>query len=796
MVFQRHKNRPQAQPLECLNILLAQLAKPGTAEQRIEAGLASLRRVLGLRRLELFLFEPEKTLAYKVAAVPAQASEERLADPSSRPELFNAAPAKRRRAVPAQLFPLFYGSKRLGGLAVTPASLSPAGQRFLACALPAAAALLAPVLRETDLYRVFYQALPALQKAADEERREILKLLAGSFAHRLNQPLTAILAYLDLLKKRQELPPELMSYVQKTGEEAQRLHHLLQEIGSLNQAAVEQYVGEAQILALQAPRPAEGGRPAEVGPAQLSILFELISSYSKMHNREAMLAGFARLLARHRGLSQMAYFEPPAEKNGSPRLAFQAKEQPLAAAVLEKVAHISRQAGREVGLFFLSPLGESRGRGVIIPLSMQRVPLGLLFLEFPCDPPRPLTVAEEKLLLALCGQLALSLLGQRFVAESSYWKEYLQDLLRSANALIFAVDAQRRISLFNRAMEKTSGYRQEEILGRPVNILFAEERALTAFEEAYRRAAAGQEVRNLELSLQTRDGQLLPAVFNLAAVVDPDGAGVGLMAVGQDLSELRSLEQQVIQSEKLAYFGQMSASFVHELNNPLTSISVYADYLLRRMQAAHADAETVEKLQKILASAERIQSFTQNLTSFARPANRDNLEEVDLREVLREAVSFTEHETSQAGIEVGLALPDQLSPIWAVRSQLQQVFINLIINARQAIPGRGRIAIRAEEYEGEQIRVTVEDNGVGIEPMFLGKIFDPFFSTKARGEGTGLGLSIVKRIVDNHLGTIRVTSAKGQGTCFSLFLPKTALRDKLAGGGAARPRPRSEAEKS
>jgi len=284
-------------------------------------------------------------------------------------------------------------------------------------------------------------------------------------------------------------------------------------------------------------------------------------------------------------------------------------------------------------------------------------------------------------------------------------------------------------------------------------------------------ALAGRAATNHEARILRADGKGFARIaFNLAAVVGADGETVdAVIAVGQDLTEIRRLQEQVIHSERLATIGQLAAGVVHEINNPLTSISVYADYLQGAVERDGRSPQEATYIERIRESSARILRFTQDLVSFARPAGEEP-ELVDLRDVVDRAAAFCEHVIAREGVRVE-RLFEPVPRIYGVLGQLQQVFINLITNACHAMAAadRDRVLTLALGTDPDgRVRAEVRDTGAGIPVALRERIFEPFFTTKARGEGTGLGLSIVRNIVESHHAEIRVDSEVGRGTTFLL----------------------------
>ena len=235
-----------------------------------------------------------------------------------------------------------------------------------------------------------------------------------------------------------------------------------------------------------------------------------------------------------------------------------------------------------------------------------------------------------------------------------------------------------------------------------------------------------------------------------------------------------SLEERLIQADKLATFGQLAAGLVHELNNPLTSIVAYSDYLIRKVVARgpRDDADDVERLRRISESANRMLRFTRDLVHYARPSG-GVAGPVPVHEVVDQAAAFCEHVLAGASMKLERRFGAEVLVVRGVSEQLVQIFVNLLTNASQAAPPAGGVVIVSTSVDGagRRVRILVQDNGTGIAPEHLAQVFVPFFTTKAERNGTGLGLSIVKRIVESHEGEIRVESARGQGTRFSIELP-------------------------
>ncbi len=239
-------------------------------------------------------------------------------------------------------------------------------------------------------------------------------------------------------------------------------------------------------------------------------------------------------------------------------------------------------------------------------------------------------------------------------------------------------------------------------------------------------------------------------------------------------SEVKELEAQVIQAGKLATLGQIAAGIVHELNNPLTSIVAYSDYLHRKARSTGADPADVERLARINEAAERILRFSRDLMAYSRPTAAVPAP-VAIHDMIERALVFCDHVLGEMRVVVERDFND-VRLVRGVAGQLTQVFVNLFTNAAHAMRERGgRLIIKTTTLPAEDaVRITIQDEGHGIDATHIEKIFEPFFTTKTDGTGSGLGLSIVRNIVASHGGKIRAYAHPQGGTVFELELPFAA----------------------
>ena len=414
------------------------------------------------------------------------------------------------------------------------------------------------------------------------------------------------------------------------------------------------------------------------------------------------------------------------------------------------------------------PIFEDTNAGCDIPLIAGGTFAGVMSVEYEPEIEEP--VFDRSLIVPLAIQLGAAIRNARLLRESNSLRDNLSRLLDHANAPIMVIGKDRDVRVVNRAFQAATGVRRDAVLGRDfLQLLPESERARIL--PVFIRALRGEPTSNFEVRIPRRVGRNIRLVINTASILASDGEIEGVIVIGRDLTEVRELEEQVIQAEKLATLGQLAAGVVHELNNPLTSISVYGEYLLRKGERAEDEPADLEKLRRIVESADRILKFTRDLVSYARPSTEEPAF-VRIRDVLEQSLVFCEHVVGEAGAGVVKRYEDVDASVYAVKGQLHQVFINLITNACHAMPSEsGEISISTRLDDDEMLCVDVEDNGRGIPTEQRQKIFEPFFSTKGEGKGTGLGLSIVRNIVQQHGGTILVVPREGGGTRFEIRLP-------------------------
>ena len=357
-------------------------------------------------------------------------------------------------------------------------------------------------------------------------------------------------------------------------------------------------------------------------------------------------------------------------------------------------------------------------------------------------------------------------------------KEFNESIVESINVGLLAADTEGHVTACNTSLEEMLGVTRGEAIGQRVEELFAEDFAETLGHVLGSAGWGLSEVRHIyKLHTATREGRSLILNISVAPLKSADAAGhAGALVVLEDVTGRVRLEEQLQQREKLSSIGLLAAGVAHEINTPLTGVSSYTQMLLGML--AEADPKHA-LLQKIRRQADRATGIVNNLLNFSRTGGVTEFGEVDINRVLEDTLQLLETQLRHSRVEVVRAYGEGLPRVFGNAGQLQQVFTNLLLNARDAIPDGGDITLRTRSDEDEVLTVEVIDTGIGIAPENVARIYDPFFTTKGVGRGTGLGLAVSYGIVQEHAGHISVESAPGRGTTFRITLPTIHARARL-----------------
>lgn len=373
------------------------------------------------------------------------------------------------------------------------------------------------------------------------------------------------------------------------------------------------------------------------------------------------------------------------------------------------------------------------------------------------NPSKTFTQRDMRIADGIARQTAVAIERARLVEES----RRLVRAVESTEEAVLITDARRRIIFANTAFMRTLGYRREEVVGRDAFEISGElpEPAEQFQETLLRRSWRGETV------VQRKDGTPIPILLNASLIRDVDGRVLGAVAILEDISDAKRFQEQMHRADRLAAVGEMASGIAHEINNALAVIFGQTEE-----DGARSPDDLRAALAKVDAQARRIADIVQGVLGFARPRAPRSLP-VDLPELTAKTLDLVGHDLSRQGIRLETIVGDDLPLAEADPQQVQQVLLNLITNALQAMAGSGgggwlRVEVREE---GTLLAVRVIDNGPGIAADVLPRIFDPFFSTKEKG--SGLGLSVSYAIARAHGGDLRVDSEVGRGTTFTLLLP-------------------------
>ncbi len=387
-------------------------------------------------------------------------------------------------------------------------------------------------------------------------------------------------------------------------------------------------------------------------------------------------------------------------------------------------------------------------------------------------------------------------------------EERFRKLVENANEIIYSLDAKGRFTYLSPKFEKVTGFRDEDYLGRPLEDLLHEDDAARARRWFIEGIESGEKSEGNEWRALDKKGNLRWFVSNSSMIPDDEGHVQEIIGVAHDITKIKMLvedlekanrnikatQAQLVQSEKMASLGKLVAGIAHEINTPIGSVGSMHDTLMKATDKlcelvrseCREDSPKFRKMESLIQmvgeanrvikmGTDRVTTIVRRLRAFAR-LDEAELVESDIHEGLEDTLTLIHHEIKY-DIVVHRNYGKDVPRIYCYMARLNQVFVNFLINAKQAIQGKGEITI-ATTHENDKVIVRFTDTGAGIPKESLGKIFDPGFTTKGVGIGTGLGLSIVFQIIQEHHGEILVESEVGKGTTFTIILP-TNLKEIL-----------------
>ena len=345
-------------------------------------------------------------------------------------------------------------------------------------------------------------------------------------------------------------------------------------------------------------------------------------------------------------------------------------------------------------------------------------------------------------------------------------ERHLASVVESATDLVLSIDADGRVLTWNTAAERLSGYTLENVQKAYFFDWCAPERR-SELKGVFKNFRSGKSSQTGEWDMVTHAGKRIPISWVFSPMKDEAGHLGGMVAVGRDLSEHRKLEQQLRQSQKLAALGVMAGGIAHEVRNPLAVCYSAAQFLTEFHFESPFYGECVER---ILANIQKASVIIENLLRFARPSAATDMTLVDVVTILHDTLRLVDNQAKIQKIAVRMDVGIRQGMVRGNASLLQQVFLNLFLNAMNAMPDGGTLDLSVDEIE-DKLVVNISDNGCGIPKDDIENIFDPFYTLAPVGKGTGLGLSICYSILKQHNGGLQVESAEGKGSTFSVKLP-------------------------
>jgi PAS domain S-box-containing protein len=340
-------------------------------------------------------------------------------------------------------------------------------------------------------------------------------------------------------------------------------------------------------------------------------------------------------------------------------------------------------------------------------------------------------------------------------------KDFSENIVESLNVGVLAVDLDGIVESWNTRMEQLFGVLRRDAVGRRLNSLLPEELAQEIAARGDQEHITGIYKQRLH-----HHGKHLTLNVSITPLVSKSNERIGRLLLFDDVTQRERMEEQMTQTEKLTSLGLLAAGVAHEVNTPLAVISNYIQMLAKQMPEGDPRQSIIDKIVKQTFRASEI---VNNLLNFSRTGAAEAAS-VDVNRVVEETLSLVAHPLKASQIQVVKELGESLPPVHGSANKLQQVFLNLFLNARDAMPGGGMLEVRTGAHNGS-VEIEIADTGAGIPREDIHRIFDPFYTTKSNGRGTGLGLSVSYGIIKEHAGKIDVRSTPGKGTSFHVEFP-------------------------
>ena len=347
-------------------------------------------------------------------------------------------------------------------------------------------------------------------------------------------------------------------------------------------------------------------------------------------------------------------------------------------------------------------------------------------------------------------------------------KSFLESIVEKAGDAISVVDLEGNVLYWNEGAEQIYGYQRKEVLGKKLSDFLYPRDEKQRKEEmklmrgVMERVEKGEVIPNIEVKRWTKDEREITTSMTLSPLRSAEGEVIGASRICKDITQLKKAEERLTLAERLSSLGELTAGVAHELRNPLAGIKINTQVLLRKKDLPHMERQLLESSQE---GIEKIQKIVDDMLHFAKP-KAAHFKEEEINELVENSLSIFQTKLKKGNITLEFLRGEGLPRIRADAHQIQQVLINLMLNAIQAMEKGGTLTLRTFSDGKERVSVEVRDTGVGIPKSHLKKIFTPFFTTKS--EGTGLGLSITHKILESHGATIDVVSEEEKGSSFTI----------------------------
>lgn len=508
--------------------------------------------------------------------------------------------------------------------------------------------------------------------------------------------------------------------------------------------------------------------------AEAKVLQEVMVAAASSLDFDRVLSGTISALHRTLGVERLGFFLPTATGDAvvvhPATIGFSSNDTLALPMDGSAVGWVIRQ-GKSLLLSNIHEAGdygltaETQPAQICVPVALNDQVAAVLKAER--SQPNAFSRDDLRLFNAIAAELAVALENARLFTEIRTAEANYRDLFDNANDFIFTLDSNLRVSSANKAVLKSTGYQLDELIGVHVTRFINPQQIPHLLTFLKTGLASPESPSTLEIPVFGKNDQetLVELTLRIRRV---GNRPVSIHCIARDITHRRELERQLQQTEKLSAIGKLVAGVAHELNNPLTTIIGYSTLL----QQSDLPSDSQADLEVIFRQAQRARLIVRDLLTFARRFDLET-KEVDINAVVNGSLSLMKSQLQANGIQIKTALDSSLPPTLADPHQLEQVFVNLMTNASQAlmtVPEPRRLIIESKQVDGH-ILLSFADNGPGIPSNALSRIFDPFFSTKQVGQGTGLGLSICFGIISQHKGRIWAENSPEGGAIFYIQLP-------------------------